>query len=181
MKRLAILVLVAACGSRGPAVRAPAPAVKSEIELAEQAERKRQHDVARVHYEQAVALAADPASSAYARREFAETLASWGEVAEAIAHLERSVALVGDNAGAWHDLGILRHNAGDLAGARTALERAKALAPDDFRPRVALAALRWKTGDKAGAKLEYEQLLELELPDRLRTRVKWAIGELAKP
>ena len=179
--RFVVLALVIACGGRSPAVREPAPTVKSEIELAETAERARKHDVARVHYECAIAIAADPASGAYARREFAETLATWGEVPAAITHLEQSLAMVGDNAGAWHDLGILKHNQGDLPGATTALERAKTLAPEDFRPRVALAALRWKTGDKAGATTEYKALLELELPDRLRAKVKWALDQLAKP
>jgi tetratricopeptide (TPR) repeat protein len=180
MRALVVVVLVA-CGSRTPAPRAPAATVKSEIDQAETAERARKHDVARVHYERAIELAQDPASSAFARREFAETLASWGEVPEAIAQLEQSVKLVGDNAGAWHDLGILKHNQGDLPGAAAALERAKTLAPEDFRPRIALAALRWKTGDRPGATAEYRALLELELPDRLRSKVKWALDQLAKP
>ena len=175
-----MLLLVLACGGRTPP-RAPVASVKSEVERAEHAERARKHDVARVHYERAIAIAADPASAAYARREFAETLATWGEVREAITHLEVSVKLIADDPSAWHDLGILRHNQGDLRGALVALERARTLAPADFRPRVALAALRWKSGDRAGAKTEYEGLLELELPDRLRTKVKWALEQLAKP
>jgi Flp pilus assembly protein TadD len=154
--------------------------VKTEIELAETAERARKHDVARVHYERAIVLATDPASGAYARREFAETLATWGEVPAAITHLERSLELVSDDAAAWHDLGILKHNRGDLSGATAALERAKTLAPEDIRPRVALAALRWKMGNRAGATAEYKALLDLELPDRLRTKVKWALDQLAK-
>ncbi|MDQ3334376.1 MAG: tetratricopeptide repeat protein [Myxococcota bacterium] len=177
--RLVLVLALVACGGR-PAVRAPAAMVRSEVELAETAERARKHDVARVHYERAIALATDPASGAYARREFAETLATWGEVPAAITHLERSVALVGDDAAAWHDLGILKHNQGDMPGATTALERAKTLAPEDFRPRIALAALRWKTGDTPGAVTEYKALLDLELPDRLRTKVKWALDQLAK-
>jgi len=175
-----VIVFVIACGGRAPAVREPAPSVKTEIEQAETAERARKHDDARAHYERAITIATDPASSAYARREFAETLASWGEVPQAIAQLEQSVQLVGDNAGAWHDLGILKHNLGDMPGATAALERAKTLAPEDPRPRVALAALRWKTGDRAGATAEYKALLELELPDRLRAKVKWALDQLAK-
>jgi len=178
---LIVVVAFGACGGRAPAAREPVASVKSEIEQAETAERARNHDVARVHYQRAIAIAPDPASSAFARREFAETLATWGEVAEAITQLEQSVQLVGDNAAAWHDLGILRHNRGDLPGATTALERAKTLAPEDFRPRVALAALRWKTGDRAGATAEYQALLELELPERLRAKVKWALDQLAKP
>jgi tetratricopeptide (TPR) repeat protein len=179
--RFVIVLALVACGGRTPAAREPVLRVKSEVELAETAERARKHDVARVHYERAIALATDPASGAYARREFAETLATWGEVPAAITHLERSLALVGDDAAAWHDLGILKHNQGDLPGATAALERAKTLAPEDFRPRVALAALRWKTGDKAGATTEYKALLDLELSDRLRTKVKWALDQLAKP
>lgn len=181
MRCVIFVVALVACAGRTPAVREPAAAVKSEIEQAESAERARKHDVARVHYERAIELAHDPASNAYARREFAETLASWGEVPAAIAQLEQALRLVGDDARAWHDLGILKHNRGDVPGATTALERAKTLAPEDYRPRVALAALRWKTGDRAGAAAEYRALLELDLPERLRAKVKWAIDELAKP
>lgn len=176
-----LLVLVLACGGAAQQLPQPVANVRGEIDRAEQAERARKHDVARVHYERAIALAKDPASEAFARRAFAETLATWGEVREAIAQLDRSVALAGDDAAAWHDLGILRHHQGDVPGAVTALERARTLAPEDFRPRVALAALRWKAGDRAGAKTEYERLLELELPDRLRAKVKWALEQLAKP
>jgi len=76
---------------------------------------------------------------------------------------------------------LLRHKLGDTAGAIVALEHARSLAPRDFRPRVALAALRWKTGDRPGAVTEYRGLLELDLPERLRGKVQWALGELAKP
>ncbi len=175
------LALVACGGAQHAGPHGPAPAVKAEIDQAETAERARRHDVARVHYERAIALAADPPSAAFARREFAETLASWGEVTEAITQLEQSVKAVGDDASAWHDLGILRHHEGDVAGAIQALEKARTLAPQDFRPRVALAAVRWKSGDKAGATAEYRALLELELPERLRAKVKWALEQLAKP
>lgn len=181
MWRACLVLAVVACGGRTPAAREPTASVKSELEQAETAERARKHDVARVHYERAIALAHDPASNAYARREFAETLATWGEVPAAITQLEHALRLVGDDAGAWHDLGILKHNQGDVPGATAALERAKTVAPEDYRPRVALAALRWKTGDRAGAAAEYGALLELELPERLRSKVKWALDELAKP
>jgi len=175
------LLFAIACGGRAPVVRAPTARVKAEIAEAERAERARRHDIARVHYERAIAIAMDPASAAHARRAFAETLATWGEVAEAAAQLERAVTLVDRDAAAWHDLGIVRHKLDDLPGAIAALERARGLAPEDFRPRVALAALRWKTGDRAGARVEYRGLLELELPERLRTKVKWALDQLAKP
>ena len=183
MRAIAILAAFClACGGKQPAApRVPTDVVRLEIERAETAEKARQHDVARVHYERAVASAQDPASIAFARREFAETLITWGELDEAKAQLETVVSAKPDDPAAWHDLGLLRHNRGDVPGAIDALSRARDLAPKDPRPRVALAALRWKTGDKAGAATEYRALLELELPERLRAKVQWALGELAKP
>jgi tetratricopeptide (TPR) repeat protein len=154
--------------------------VRAEVEHAEAAERTRRHDAAREHYRRAVAGARDPESIAFARREYAETLITWGEYPEAIAQLEGALA-ARPSAAAWHDLGLLRNNRGDVPGALAALEQARALAPRDFRPRVTLAALRWKSGDRAGAAAEYRALLDLPLPERLRTKVQWALGELAKP
>lgn len=180
MTRAAVIVIaLAACGH--PAPRTPSTAVVTEVDRAEAAEKARQHDVARTHYQRAVAEAKDPPSIAFARREFAETLISWGEIPEAIAQLEGAVAAAPDDAAAWHDLGILRHNQGDDVRALDALEHARTASPRDPRPRVALAALRWSRGDRAGATTEYRALLELDLPDRLREKVKWALAELAKP
>lgn len=176
----AALLALAGCGGRAPAPAGPGAQVRAEIEQAEAAERARRHDVARAHYERAIAGARDPASIAFARREYAETLITWGEYPEAIAQLEGALAARPD-AASWHDLGLLRHNRGDLRGALTALEQARALAPRDPRPRVALAALRWRSGDRAGAAAEYRALLDLPLPERLRAKVQWALGELAKP
>lgn len=173
------LALVAACSH--PAPRTPSAVVRAEIDKAETAERGRQHDVARGHYQRAVAEAHDPPSVSFARREYAETLISWGEIPEAIAQLEIAVAAQPKDAAAWHDLGILRHNQGDDVRALDALERAREASPHDPRPRIALAALRWSRGDRVGATTEYKALLELDLPDRLRDKVKWALGELAKP
>lgn len=174
------LAIAAGCGSPPPP-RTPSAAVRTEIQAAETAERARQHDVARSHYQRAVAQAKDPPSISFARREYAETLISWGEIPEAIAQLEGAVAARPDDAAAWHDLGILRHNQGDDVRALAALEHARDASPRDPRPRVALAALRWSRGDRAGASTEYRALLELDLPDRLRDKVKWALAELAKP
>lgn len=173
------LATLAGCGGRARPP-GPSPQIRAEISQAETAERARRHDVARAHYQRAVADARDPDSIAFARREYAETLISWGEYPEAIAQLEGSLA-ARPSAASWHDLGLLRNQRGDVRGAVTALEQARALAPRDARPRVALAALRWKSGDRAGAAAEYRALLELELPDRVRTKVEWALGELAKP
>ncbi len=180
-RAIAIAVLVIACGGKQPAPRVPTDAVRAEIQQAETAEKARRHDVARVHYERAVANARDPASIAFARREFAETLITWGELDEARTQLETVVAVKADDPAAWHDLGLLRNNRGDVTGALDALSRARDLAPKDPRPRVALAALRWKSGDRPGATTEYRGLLELELPDRLRAKVQWALDQLAKP
>jgi len=177
---LVAAVAAAGCGGRAPAPAGPSAAVRAEIEQAEAAEQARRHDGAREHYQKAVADARDPESVAFARREYAETLITWGEYPEAIAQLEGAVA-ARPSAAAWHDLGLLRNNRGDVPGALAALEQARALAPRDFRPRVALAALRWRSGDRQGAAAEYRALLELPLPERLRTKVQWALGELAKP
>jgi Flp pilus assembly protein TadD len=182
VKRLVVFLGLAqnlACAH--PASTTPSAVVKADVERADDAERHRRHDEARRHYEQAIADAKDPASQAFARRELAETLGSWGDYAGAIAQLEAAVAARPDDAAAWHDLGILRHHEHDDAGALAALERARTLAPDDPRPRIALAALRWSRGDVAGATTEYRGLLALDLPERLRQKVEWALEQLAKP
>ena len=179
MTRAAVLALLVACAR--PAPRAPAPIVQREIQQAETAERARRHDEARLHYQRAVASAKDPASIAFARREYAETLMSWGEFPEAIAQLEGVIAVDPDHVASWNDLGLLHHNQGNDTRALEALERARTLAPRDWRPRRNLAVLRWKRGDRAGALAEYQAMLELELPDRLEAKVKWAIDELRKP
>jgi Flp pilus assembly protein TadD len=178
---LATIWLACGCAHDAPAMRAPAVAVRAEITQAETAEKARRHDLARAHYQRAIDAARDPASIAFARHEYAETLVTWGEVPEARAQLEIAADASPADASVWHDLGILRHDAGDDPGAIQALARAEQLAPDDARPRTALAALYWKRGDKASAAREYRGMLALELPDRLRARVEWALAELAKP
>ena len=175
----AALCLAAAC-AHSPAPRGPTAEVRAEIARAEAAEKARRHDVARAHYERAIAAARDPDSTAYARHEYAETLVSWGEAPEARAQLEAAVAAKPGDPGAWHDLGLLRHQAGDEPGAIQALARAEELAPRDVRPRTALAALYWRLGDRTNAAREYRAMLELDLPDRLRAKVEWALAELAK-
>jgi len=179
--RAAALSLVAACAHAGPAARGPDPAVRAEVAQAETAEKARRHDLARSHYQRAIAAARDPHSIAFARHEYAETLITWGEAPEARTQLEAAVAAQPGDPGAWHDLGLLRHGAGDEPGAIQALARAEQLAPDDVRPRTALAALYWRLGDKANATREYRGMLALDLPDRLRAKVEWALAELAKP
>ena len=181
MKSLLLALLVACGGARAKPTPPPSVNVRAEIAQAEQAEKARRHDLAKIHYEKAVAGAKDPSSIGYAHREYAETLATWGEFPLAIKHLETALAARPVDPHAWHDLGVLKHHAGDNATAIKAFETSRTQAPKDPRPRVALAALRWKLGDKPGAATEYRGLLELDLPDRLRAKVEWAIRELAKP
>jgi Flp pilus assembly protein TadD len=176
-----MLWLAAACSHAAPAAPGPALAVRTEITRAETAEKARRHDLARAHYQRAIDAARDPDSIAFARHEYAETLVTWGEAPEARAQLELAAAASPADASVWHDLGILRHNAGDDPGAIQALARAEQLAPNDARPRTALAALYWKRGDKTDAAREYRGMLELDLPERLRAKVEWALAELAKP
>lgn len=159
----------------------PSAATLAAIERAEAHERDRRHDLARAEYEGAIAAAPDAASEVHARLELAGVLAFWGEIAAAAAQLEAAIALDPRRARAWHDLGVLRHHLGDAAGARAALTRAVELAPRDPRPRLALAALLWDGGDRAAARAQYEALLELDLPPRVRDKVEWAVRELAGP
>jgi Flp pilus assembly protein TadD len=176
----AAMLSLAAC-AHAPSRRGPVAQVRAEVEQAEAAEKARRHDAARAHYQRAIELARDADSLAFARHEYAETLVTWGEAPEARAQLERAVAAQPGDPGAWHDLGLLRHHAGDDPGAIQALARAEQLAPGDVRPRTALAALYWKLGDRASAAREYREMLALDLPDRLRAKVEWALAELAKP
>jgi len=176
----AAMLSLAAC-ARAPGPRGPVALVRAEVEQAEAAEKARRHDIARTHYQRAIELAGDADSIAFARHEYAETLVTWGDAPEARAQLELAVAAQPGDPGAWHDLGVVRHNTGDDPGAIRALARAEQLAPDDVRPRTALAALYWKLGDRASAAREYRDMLALDLPDRLRAKVEWALAALAKP
>lgn len=182
MLRWVFLIALAACAKQHVA-SGPSNAVKLELERAEAAEEKREHDVARKHYEAAIDQAKDPASAAFARREFAETLSTWGELDAAAGQLEKSVAANPDDPIAWQMLGILRaHDAiKDIPGAFAALEKSKQLAPRAWIPRRDLAVLHWKLGHKREALAEYKAMLELDLPQRLRDKVKWAIEQLEKP
>jgi len=179
--RRAGLVIVVACAHAAP--HPPDDPVKTELSQAEAAERARHHDEARVHYERAVASAKDAASAGLAHREYAETLATWGELDQARSHYEAAVAATPGDAVAWHDLGIVRANAaiGDVPGALAALQRAKTLAPNALPPRRDLAVLHWKLGHRAEALAEYREMLQLDLPPRLREKVQWAIDQLSSP
>jgi len=173
----AALAAIAACAAP---VHRPSVATRATVQRAEDAELHRRHDRARALYEEAIATAPDGPSQVFARREYASTLESWGEVAGAIAQLDAVVRIAPDNAPSWHDLGILRHAQGDDAGALAALRRAEALAPRDARPRIALAALLWRTGDLAGAEAEYRVLYGMDLPARVHRKIAWALEQLRR-
>jgi tetratricopeptide (TPR) repeat protein len=191
--RLLLFVALVGC-AKNQTVTGPSNAVKLEIERAERAEENRDHQVARKHYETAIDLAKDPISAGFARREFAETLISWGEIESAHRQLDKSVATNPNDPIAWQMLGLLRANdtVKDLPGAFAALEKAKQLAPRAWIPRRDLAALHFKLGagrdadpdpataakHRAAALAEYKAMLELDLPTRLRDKVKWAIDVL---
>jgi Flp pilus assembly protein TadD len=170
-------IALAACG----AAAKPNQSTIDLVDKADAAELKRDHATARTLYLEAIATAPDPRSERFARHEFAETLLFWGELAAGAEQLEAITALAPDDAGAWHDLGIVRHHIDDNPGAITALTRARDLAPKDARPRIALAALYWKTGDQASALREYTELYKLDLPGNVRQKVEWAIRQLSAP
>ncbi|HVV82684.1 MAG TPA: hypothetical protein VHE35_06370 [Kofleriaceae bacterium] len=170
---------VAACAHPRPV--GPSPATRAAITEAEDALSRRDHTASRAAYDRAVAQAPDAASEAFARKERASTLLLWDDLPAAADDLARVTVLTPGDPAAWHDLGIVRHSLGDDDGARVALEHARALRPRDPRPRLALAALAWSHGDRAGAAAEYRALAELDLPDRLREKVEWALKQLATP
>lgn len=192
MMRFAFLVLVA-CAHR-PAVQ-PADPLRAEIERAEAAEKARRHDVARAHYERAITLAKDPKQLAFAHRELGEQLLVWGELEDGRKHLQASIAAVPSDPVVWQFLAFARLGLGDLEGAFAALEKSKALAPKVYLPRRDLAALHWKLAEgrhalvdpdqaarhRAAALREYQEMLALDMPARVREKVKWAIEVLSKP
>jgi tetratricopeptide (TPR) repeat protein len=180
MRAAIAFAMLAAC-SRTPAPTSPTDVVKADILRAEDAEKARKHDEARRYYEQAIAEANDPASKHMAHREYGETLATWGEADAAKLHLEASIAAIDNDPIAWQMLGIVRHKLGDIPGAFAALEKSKALAPTAWIPRRDLAVLHWKLGHREQALAEYKDMLRLDLPDRMREKVEWAIGVLERP
>ncbi len=171
-------IALAACAHAS--ATGPSAATRAAVTDAENAELRRDHAGARQRYQRAIADAPDPPSVVCARREYAAALESWGEVSAAIAQLDAVVAVDAENAPSWHDLGILRHAQGDDRGAAVALRNAERFAPDDPRPRIALAALLWRMGDRQGAAGEYRVVLTLEIPQRVREKVQWALKELAR-
>jgi tetratricopeptide (TPR) repeat protein len=173
-----LLVIMAACGSATPALEEPGRATRDLLARADAAEKERRYDRAHALYVEARRQAPDPASGAAAALAHGRALIFWGDYEQAQAALEEATRHAPANPGAWHDLGMVRHERGDLTGAETAFRRSIAASPRDRRPRLALAALLWKQGRHPDALREYEALTELELPGRVREQVQWAIATL---
>ena len=154
---------------------------QSDLALAQQAERKREHFQARTHYQAAYRHATTTQDQARVAQKFADTLLSWGEFAEAQAQLELVVKHLPSQAAGWHDLGMVRYRLGLPAGAEVAFRRAIALVPAEPRPRIALAALLWANLRRGDALREYQALQQLALPAPVRRKVDWAIAQLSAP
>ena len=174
---MAILVISAATGCR-PEPPRPSATTQALIARAEAAERERRYDRARQLYARAAQNASDPHSRALASRTFARSLIAWGEYDNAAIWLERAVQNAPDDAGAWHDLGMVQHHRGDPDGAEAAFRRSIAARPDDPRSRIALAALLWRGQRYRDALREYRALAALDLPPPIRDKVQWAIDVL---
>lgn len=171
---------MAACGSAAPAAEEPGRATQELLDQAEAAEKERRYDRAQELYVQAREQAPDAASGAAAALAHGRALIFWGDYEQAQVALEEATHHAPDNPGAWHDLGMVRHERGDLAGAESAFRRSIAASPRDRRPRLALAALLWKQHRHADALREYEALPGLDLPPRVHEQVQWAIATLRR-
>ncbi|HXH65366.1 MAG TPA: tetratricopeptide repeat protein [Mariprofundaceae bacterium] len=112
---------------------------------------------ARQDFEQAIH--ADP-KNGYAHIRYARFLAAHGEIAAALTHSTRAVALLPDIASCWMIHGDILIQAGKYDAALIAYQKSAALDPDvDVRRRI-VAALR-KLGDNARAE-RLEQALQRE-------------------
>jgi len=174
---MAIVLLASACGNRPPPKAERA--VDAHLEQAHRHEKAHRYDLAEASYRQAIGAAQGPTERHRAQRALADALLFWGRYQDAQAALAQLVGARPADVASWHDLGIVRAELGDAAGAERALARAIDLAPSDPRSRIALAALLVNQRRYAEAERHYRQLLELELPDRLRRAVMRALELLA--
>jgi tetratricopeptide (TPR) repeat protein len=167
------------CAASRGGERRPATTTVALIAEADAAEANRDHARARELYRRAIASAPDPVSARAARRQYTETLLSWGELAAAQVQLAAQVQATPDDAASWHDLAMVYSALGETARAVEAFASSIAAAPLDARPRLALAALLWRTGRRPEATAEYRRLLDLDLTAALRSKVEWALAQLA--
>ncbi len=165
-------------GARVAEPAQPSPETQALLEQADQEQRARRYDRAEAIYQRARQQAPDPASRSAAARAHGRALIFWGQYPQAAAALDEATQLTPDDAGAWHDLGMVRHTLGDLVAAERAFRRSIAAAPRDPRPRIALAAQLWGQRRHRAALHEYEALRKLDLPDAIAEQVTWAITTL---
>lgn len=170
---------ISGCGPK-PAPREPAiaPVTLGWIAQAEEQEKLRQHNRARLLYLRAKRESPDDVSRAHAAAAYASTLIFWGELAAAKRELTEAIRLRPDLPATWHDLGHVEHGLGDAAAAERALRQSIALAPRDPRSHVSLAALLVRERRFAEAISEYELLLGLDIPDRVRQAIERTLPRL---
>lgn len=181
-------LLVSGCGPKpAPSEPAIAPVTLGWIARAEEQEKAREYNQARLLYLRAKRESPDDPSRAHAAAAYGSALIFWGELPAAKRELEEAIRLQPNRPGTWHDLGHVEHGLGDLEAAERALRQSIRIAPRDPRSRVSLAALLVRAGRFADAIGEYEQLLELDLPERVRTAIEQtlprlrALGERGRP
>ncbi|HWN67225.1 MAG TPA: tetratricopeptide repeat protein, partial [Haliangium sp.] len=102
-------MVTSACGSAAPAPAEPGPSTRDLLAQAEAAEKERRYDRAQALYVQARQQAPDPASGAAAALAHGRALIFWGDYEQAQAALEEATRQAPGNPGAWHDLGMVRH------------------------------------------------------------------------
>ncbi len=172
--------LLAACGSSAKTPTSPAAhaRVQTLLKAAEDAEQRRDYNVARELYLQAIAEASDSRSAAIANREMASALLFWGEYEGAEARLRTSLKHDASQARVWHDLGLVQEHQGNAGEALISLERAVALAPNEPRARIAYAALLVKQSQFSEAILQYKALLKMPIPERIEVAIHKALRML---
>lgn len=166
-----------ACGSPRTELKSPGPhvSVQTLLKAAEDAERKRDYNLARQLYQQAIDDAPDAQSAAIANREMASALVFWGEYEGAEARLRASLAHDETQARVWHDLGLVQDHQDKPTDALTSLEIAVSLAPKAPRVRIAYAALLVKQARFSDAIIQYEALLKLPIPPRIESAAHKAL------
>lgn len=176
-----VLLLAAACGGPQKQTRTgPAPEIVALNDKAEAAERKREHLDAQAFLQEAVNLAEDPVSAAYANRKMARLLLFWRQEANALPYLEKSVEHDPSQVPVWNDLGVVHSKLGNPAKARQALEKAVELAPREPIVRLTLAAEMVRQSEFRIAHSHYKILLTLDIPPRIEKATHRALELLQK-
>jgi Flp pilus assembly protein TadD len=184
---LALSVLLMACGGAPDAARTASPTNDATtdttaglIEQARDAESRREYLEAQALYQRAKEIAPDAARRAFAARIYGRALIFYGEYQRALAELEEAARLQADDAGTWHDLGMLWHHDREYVRAEQAFREAIRLAPKDPRSRIAVAALLVERKRYPEAIEAYRALLGLHPPENMRAQIEAAIEMLER-